>query len=463
MDDPAKLRALLDHAQDKLVVVDETGTYRYANDAVERLLGYAPAEIVGQNTFEFMHPADRDRVRGAFQGLVDCEEPSSETAEYRHRTAGGDWVWLESLMSNNVATDLGGYVVSSRDVTDRKRAEERERRTEARLQQLAANAADVLWMFTGDWSELVFVNEAYERIYGQSIDEVRAEPTSFVEAIHPDDRQRVREYMERNAAGEATDIEYRVNPHRDYRRWVWVKAQPIVEAGEVTHIVGFSRDITDRRRRERQLRVMDNLLRHNLRNDMNVILGHAEIAKEQAGAGVADSMNVILETGEKLLETAAKEREIIDVLVGIDDRERVDLVALLGGVLEAFRSAYPAASVTVTGPDAVDAVALPEFRRALDELLENAAEHADADPEIGIEVRPFADHVEIEIRDNAPPIPGNEFEPLVGKNESDEIYHGTGLGLWLVYWVVDLSDGDIDFDCDGDGNVVTISLPRAHE
>ena len=464
MDDPAKLRALLDHAQDKLVVVDDEGTYRYANDAVERILGYSPAEIVGENAFELMHPDDREAVRDLFETLVAREEETTDSVEYRHRTADGDWVWLESRMSSAVAADLGGYVVSSRDVTDRKRAEERERETATRLRQIAANAEDVLWMFTGDWGELLFGNEAYEEIYGQQLDAVRENPTSFLETIHPDDRDRVRENMARNAAGEPTDMEYRVNADRDYRRWVWVKAQPIVEDGEVTRIVGFSRDITDRRRRERQLRVMDNLLRHNLRNDMNVVLGHAELTRERGGPEVADSMDVIVETGEALLETAAKEREIIDVLVGIDDRARLDVVELLEETVASFRSSYPAASVTLLGPNAVEAVALPELRRALEELMENAAEHAAVDPEIEIEVRPFDDHVEVEVRDNAPAIPGNEFEPLVGDGESSELYHGTGLGLWLVYWVVDLSDGDIEFQCPGDGgNVVTISLPRSVE
>lgn len=464
MEDPAKLAALLDHAQDKIVVVDEGGTYRYANDAIERILGYSPPELVGENAFELMHPDDREAVQELFESVVAREAETTDTAEYRHRTADGGWVWLESRMSNAVVTDLGGYVVSSRDVTDRKRAEQRERATQTRLEELAANAADVLWMFTGDWSELLFINRAYEEIWGQRIDALDDDPADFLEGVHPDDRSRVRGAMERLSAGESLDLEYRVNPEREFRRWVWVKAQPIVEDDEVTRIVGFARDITDRRRRERQLRVMDNLLRHNLRNDMNVILGHAELAREHAGPEVADSMDVIVETGEELLETAAKEREIIDVLVGIDDRTRLDVVELIDDTVESFRSAYPAASVRVLGSDAGEAVALPELRRALEELLENAAEHAATDPDIAIEVRPFEDHVEIEVRDNAPPIPGNEFEPLVGDGESDELYHGTGLGLWLVYWVVDLSDGDIEFACPGDGgNVVTISLPRCRE
>lgn len=461
MDDPERLRALLEHTQDKLTVVDESGTYRYANDAVERILGFSPADLVGMNTFEQMHPADRRRVREIFGALVRADDGALETAEYRHRSADGEWVWLESRMSSEHAPDLGGYVVSSRDVSDRKRAEERERATETRLREIAANAEDVLWMFTGDWSELLFVNDAYAEIFGQPVSTLREDPRSFLEAVHPEDRSLVLEEMARLSDGEPRELEYRIHPGREYRRWVWVKAQPVVEDGEVVRIVGFARDITDRRRRERQLQVMDNLLRHNLWNDMNVVLGHAQLAREGANETVTESMDAILETGEDLLETAAKEREIIDVLVGVDDRESIDVVAAVSRAMGNFRSAYPDASITVDAPEAAEVVALPEIRRALFELLENAAEHAETTPEIRVSVRPFDDRVEVEISDNAPPIPGNEVEPLVRGAESSDVYHGTGLGLWLVYWVVDLSDGDLDFRHDGDeGNVVTVSLPR---
>jgi PAS domain S-box-containing protein len=461
MEDSEHLRALLDNAKDAIVVVEESGTYGYANAAVERLLGYSPSEFVGKDAFECVHPDDRDRVRSAFERLAECDERRTETVEYRHRTADGAWAWLESRLSTQVAPDLDGYVVSSRDVTDRRRAEARERATQSRLREIAANAEDVLWMFSADWEELLFVNDAYEEIWGQSVDSLREDPGAFLEGIHPEDRPDVRAVMERLSAGESAEIEYRVNPDLDYRRWVWVKGQPIIEDGEVVRVVGFSRDITDRRRRRRQLQVMDNLLRHNLRNDMNVVLGHAETALEWADPEVAESMETIVETGRDLLETAAKDRAVIEVLVGIDDAERLDVVEVVERAVGGFRESYPDATASVAAPDGVDVFALPEIRRALGELLENAAEHATDDPRVEIRVRHLEEHVEVEIRDNAPPIPRNEFEPLFG-DDADELYHGTGLGLWLVYWVVDCSDGDIEFRCPADGgNVVTVSLPRA--
>ena len=463
MDDPEKLSALLDHAQDKIVVIDEEGVYRYVNAAVQRLLGYDPEEFVGTNTFDYVHPDDHERVRETFDRLLDGSVDDIETIEFRHRAKDGSWVWLESRAENRIDTELGGYVVSSRDITDRKQAERRQHETELRLEELAANTDDVLWVFAADWSELLFVNDAFEDLWGMSVERVNADSMAFIEGIHPDDREGVLDAMEQLSEGTPKSMEYRVNPEREYRRWAWVQAHPIVEDGAVARIVGFARDVTDRRRRERQLQVMDNLLRHNLRNDMNVILGHAELARKQADDSVAEGMESILETGWKLLETAEKEREIVDVLVGISDVERVDLTETIRAKVGEFETGTPDdTTITADTPASAAVISLPEIDRAIHELLENAIRHADGPPAIDLELRVETECVVLKVLDNASPIPRNEFEPLFGEKEASDLYHGTGLGLWLVYWIVDLSNGTLDFEYVPDcGNCVTVRLPRA--
>lgn len=262
--------------------VDGAGEYSYADAAVERLLGHSPDALVGRDALECVHPSARERVRAAVEPLAGSDGGRTETLEYRYWTAAGGWVRLEGRLSPASDDGRGGYVDAARDVTDRNRAEERDHEGEARLRETAANAEDLLWLFSADWEELLLVDDAYEEIYGQSVEALAAGPEGFPEVIHPGDRPRVRRVVDRLSAGEPTDLECRVDPDRNYRRWVWVEGRPVVEGGEVARIAGFSHDITDRRRRERQLRVMDNLLGHDLRNDRNAILGHAEVAREGA-------------------------------------------------------------------------------------------------------------------------------------------------------------------------------------
>jgi PAS domain S-box-containing protein len=134
------------------------------------------------------------------------------------------------------------------------RAERRATETEQYLEELATVSNDTLWMFSADWEECLYMNEAYSELYGQSLDTVRESVWNALEAVHPDDREDVEEVLNRLSNGEEMDYEHRVNAAEDYQRWVWVQAIPIRDdQGEVVRIAGFSRDITERKQREQQL------------------------------------------------------------------------------------------------------------------------------------------------------------------------------------------------------------------
>jgi len=122
------------------------------------------------------------------------------------------------------------------------------------FRQLAESTPDVIFLFTADWEELLFVNDAYEEIWGQSVESLEADSLDFVEGIHPADRDAVLDALERITAGESVDIEYRVNESEDYQRWVWARGEPISdEDGTIRHVGGYVRDITDRKRRQREI------------------------------------------------------------------------------------------------------------------------------------------------------------------------------------------------------------------
>lgn len=141
------------------------------------------------------------------------------------------------------------------NAVDQRRAHEMAVETEQRLRTLAENTNDILWMFDGDWNQLLFINSPYEEIWGRSVDELRERPQSFLEGVHPDDRNLVQGAMDQLSAGDSVNIEYRVNADEDFDRWVWVQGEPVSDdGGEVAKVVGFARDITDRKNRERELK-----------------------------------------------------------------------------------------------------------------------------------------------------------------------------------------------------------------
>ena len=140
------------------------------------------------------------------------------------------------------------------NAVEQRRAREEAAETEQRLQSIAENTNDILWQFTADWNELLFINSPYEEIWGRSIDELDEQPRSFLKGVHPDDRPDVEQAIEMLSAGESADFEFRVNADEDYSRWVWAQGEPIItDTGEVTKVVGFARDITERKTKEQEL------------------------------------------------------------------------------------------------------------------------------------------------------------------------------------------------------------------
>ncbi|AUV80957.1 histidine kinase [Salinigranum rubrum] len=489
---------LLDRTLDIVVLLDESGRFRYANSAVERVLGYAPDDVLGRDALSLVHPDDRPRVSSVFTRLVDAAPRDADAralspTEFRYRAADGSWVWLAAQMSTEPALGSDEYVVTCRDVSPRREAEAEQRRTHQRFLTITEHTNDVLWMFSGDYSEVLFINSAYETVWGRSVDDLRADPTDFINGVHPADRDRVHETMARLSDGESVDLEYRVDATNSYRTWVWVQGYPLVDDdGSVSAVVGFARDVTDRRERERQLLVMDRLLRHNLRNEMNLILGHAEQARSNGGEAVEADVARIVRAGEHLLRTVDKERDVVGLLTNDPDPVVVDLVAVTTDICGRVRERYPEATIEVSLPETVDVRAVPKLSLAIYELLTNAVEHADVDdPTVTLTVR--VDHeddgdgesvvgsddgvadsdddgaggtsdartVTLSVADECPPIPIQEIRVLRGERDVRSVYHGSGLGLWLVYWAVDRSGGDLAFGSGTRGNTVSVTLDAA--
>lgn len=135
-----------------------------------------------------------------------------------------------------------------------KRARQKVATTEQRLETIADNTTEILWLFTADWDTLLFVNSSYEELWGHSIEALREDPQSFLENVHPGDQDVVTQAMAQLSAGNTVDIECRVVADEDTTRWMWIKGQPVFdENNDVTKIVGYSRDITERKSLESDL------------------------------------------------------------------------------------------------------------------------------------------------------------------------------------------------------------------
>jgi len=219
-------------------------------------------------------------------------------------------------------------------------------------------------------------------------------------------------------------------------------------------------------RREQRLQVFNRILRHNLRNDLNVVLGHAENLLEENPGSAAD-VDVIKRKVTELIEISEKAREVGKTLDREDEaRTRIDLVESVDQTVEEFRQSYPETEILVDCPESVRAYADKTLDAAISEVLENAIEHADSEsPSVTVSVSPPAEEsewVELAVLDDGPGIPKEEREVL-SEGKETALHHGSGLGLWLANWIVEKFGGELVFDDDRtDGSAVILRLQRAN-
>lgn len=166
----ARFRALVQNATDIITILEADGTIRYQSPAIERILGYAPEELVGRLAFDFVHPEDLPGILEAFAAVVQTPGKVLRV-EYRFRRKDGSWQVLESTGANLLDDPaLRGVVVNSRDLTERRRAEEALRDMEARARAVVESALDAIITIDHQGRVLEF-NPAAEKIFGYTREE----------------------------------------------------------------------------------------------------------------------------------------------------------------------------------------------------------------------------------------------------------------------------------------------------
>ncbi|MFB6074935.1 MAG: sensor histidine kinase [Haloarculaceae archaeon] len=214
--------------------------------------------------------------------------------------------------------------------------------------------------------------------------------------------------------------------------------------------------MTGRRQREQLIDVLNRVLRHNLRNDMNVVTGRAEWIASNAEGEVADVAREVVERAWRLIELSEKARSVEATARRQWTAEPRDVVPLVERAAADLRETYPAATVRVSAPDEATMVVNGGLERALYELGENAIEHGDEGPTVSFVVDVTGDRGTVEVRDDGPGLPETEHAVLRGESETP-LEHGSGLGLWLVNSLVTGMGGSIGVTVDG-GTTIRLSL-----
>jgi signal transduction histidine kinase len=232
-------------------------------------------------------------------------------------------------------------------------------------------------------------------------------------------------------------------------------------AGETSHFIGIQRDVTSRKRRERLIGVLNRVLRHNLRNDMNVVAGLGETIAAAADGEVATYAEAMTETARDLVAVSEK-AEAVETALRDDPAPRpLDVVEVVEETVADLREAHPAATIRCELPGEQQALATKRLEMVLVELVENAI--AAGGTKVTVAVVPPEDdrgRVDVEVRDDGPGLPAMEARVLKQASESP-VDHGSSFGLWMVNWLVTEMGGEVDVAA-ADGTTVTIALQGGH-
>lgn len=270
----------------------------------------------GQSGIEFLQVVRDDHpdlpfvlFTGKGSETIASEALRAGATDYLQKEAGTEQY---ELLANRVANAVRQF---------------RGQQAEQRLIEVADNTDQVIFVFDADWNELLFVSAAYEELWERSISELRRDPTAFLNDILPEDRDRVRDAMDRLTAGESIKRTVCVTLDEDTERWIEIRGEPIRdESGTVVRIAGFGVDVTDaKRRRQRRERQREALLR--LATDEAVADGSFETAVQtitEATAAVldVDRVNVWLVGTNTAIDAAANSSEPGEALYCVDNYDR---------------------------------------------------------------------------------------------------------------------------------------------
>lgn len=319
------------------------------------------------------------------------------------------------------------------EVAERRAAEEMLQKSQERFRLVTETISDVFWMGTPDIGQIVYISPAYEKLWGQSCESLYAEPRSFLNKVHPEDRKRVEEVMERfHFRGLGYSTEYRIIGVDGSVRWIHERGYPIHnDDGTVRLMAGVSSDVTGRKRAESELIASREALRalaarleavreeecKRLAREIHDTFGHALkdwkfdlawLGRRLAEAGINGQSPIQCKLAA-MGQRAEAEMESVQRISGELRPPLLDTLGLAPAIEKLARDFQARTGVRCRlslSPELppLDAPRSTAVFRILQELLDNVARHSHATT-VGIRLVDRAGSVELRVRDNGRGIP----------------------------------------------------------
>lgn len=443
----------VEESESVVTVLDPDGTITYASGSLERVFDYDPDTLVGENLFDYLHPDGREHAMETFLACV--EESESVTAECRLKSPDCGWFNIEGRCRNMLDDDaIDGVLVYLRDVTENK---QRARRFESIFNQ----TFQFTWLLDPD-GRVIEANDAALEFGGFERSDIVGDP--FYEAdwwTHSEEvYDQVQNAIERAANGEFVRYETEVRGSNGHAT-IDFSVKPVRnEDDEITLLVAEARDITTQKQYTRHLEVMQRVMRHNMRNDLQKIRGWSQVLSEESDA---EQRAEQYETIERILDRWHSMTDQMKQIHGIlqsqtDSKHTTTCDSLIENAVDPVRREHDDATILTDLSD-VGSRQVPEsLVAAVRELVENAAGSC-TEARVSVDFTcPEDGWIEISVRDNGSGMPEMEADVLE-TGEETPLSHGQGVGLWMVRMIVTQAGGNVSVELTNDGTEVLLRVP----
>jgi PAS domain S-box-containing protein len=454
------LRQVIDLNPNFVFAKDREGRFRLVNQAIADAYGTSVDGLLGKKDADF-NPNEEEVERFRRDDLEVINTLKEKFIPEEVMTdAAGQTRWLQTIKRPIISPDgTASQVLGiSTDITAHTQAEMALRQSEERFRQIAENIREVFWITEPRENKLVYISPAYEEVWGRSCRSLIDVSSSWIDTVHPDDRERLIEAASAVQSGGDYDLEYRIVRPEGEVRWVRDRAFPITNpSGEVYRIAGVIDDVTERKQALEHIKtslhekeVLLKEIHHRVKNNMQVItsllsLQSKSITDEQALSVFQDSQNRV------------KSMALIhETLYQSKDLSRINfaeyLQKLVAHVSRSYRIRPEAVRISIN----VDDISLPIDMAVpcgliINELASNSLKYgfpADARGEVNITFGRAGSHYILRVSDTGVGLP-KDFDPISGKS----------LGMKLVNMLTGQLCGELECR-NGVGTTFEIKFPE---
>jgi PAS domain S-box-containing protein len=473
-----------------------SGNY-FWSDELFRIFGFKPQEFKPTNDdlIKIVHPDDKDLVRNTMEIPSDGSE---QELEFRIIRQDKETIWIhckkgyEFHVSGKPARIIG--VVQ--DITLQKLSEIKLKESEEKFKEIAENLGEVIWVEQQD-GRIVYINSAYEKVWGRTCQSLYDKPESFMESIHPSDKERVIQsyLLENDTSNGSADDHYRIIRPDGVISWIWSRMFPIYDGkGKIVRKVGIGDDITKIKEYEESLRLAKKEaetankaksqflanMSHEIRTPMSGIVGFIELLS---------SMPLEREQACYLAEIKASTDALLTLINDILDYSKIEAGKLLIETIpfniirlveetvslfspRAYKKGIEIISHITTGVPSEVQGDLGKLRQVLSNIIGNAVKFTDKG-EVLVKVGRLKESKEkvllqFEIQDTGIGISDETKQKLFqifmqADASTTRKYEGTGLGLAISKKILELMGGKIEVISEldkGSTFVITLELEK---